>query len=187
LLRNIILPSIPLLITWWRAPGASSLACLAMNRILQSQRYPVKLFWNQHPLNMAKDLFTADGDGIQSSAVKGVPHGDGFVTAGDQTGQSFGQVHGHLIGITAGAEGQGVELLLDCADDLGIGKTDLVCVVSVKIHVAAALQVFNVNAVTGFKGIETRGGQGLSQEIALILFEKVPGGSVYVLILPFCS
>jgi len=60
-------------------------------------------------------------------------------------------------------------------------------VVAVKIHVAAALQVFKVNTVTGFKGIETRGRQGLFEKIAFILFEQVSGGSVDVLSLPLGS
>jgi len=52
-----------------------------------------------------------------------------------------------------------VELGFDRSNDARITKADLVNVVAVEIHVAPALQVFDINPVAALEHVEARRGQ----------------------------
>ena len=133
---------------------------------------------------MAEKGFAADGNGIQRSAVKRVPHRDGLVPAcgcasqfhghahcggaagaeqhflqiaRGQLSELAGQLNRHAVGVAPGAKGQLVELLFYCGNHERIGKSDLMHVVAVKVHVAAALQIFDINACAAAHGVKTWG------------------------------
>src|SRR5436190_1787000 len=74
-----------------------------------------------------------------------------------------------------GEEWQFIKLRFDCGDDARIAETDLVHVVAVEIHIAAALQIFEVNALTTFQDVQAWSGQRLTQEIPGVLVQQGSG------------
>ncbi len=60
-------------------------------------------------------------------------------------GQLFSQFDCYAIGIPSGTKGQLIQLVFDGLNNGRVGKSHLVDVVAVKVHITPALQVFDVN------------------------------------------
>ena len=103
---------------------------------------------------------SSDGDGFGPAG--GNPgklqrHADGLGSPGAQQafvqiprgdiGQLSGQIDGHPGGVPAGAKRKGIELGLYGGYDLRDGETDLMDVVSVKIHIPASMEILNIKTL----------------------------------------
>jgi len=77
-----------------------------------------------------------------------------------------------------------IELFLDCGDDRRVGEADLMDVVSVEIHVAPSLEVFDPDPVAGAHGVQAGGGEGLVEEVFFVLREERPRLFIQVFLLP---
>ena len=72
--------------------------------------------------------------------------------------QFLSQFYSNLVGITARAKRKLIYLFFDGFDHLRIGEAYLMDIVTVKIHIAASLRIFNVNAFAAAHGVQARSG-----------------------------
>ena len=85
---------------------------------------------------------------------------------------------GDFVGIAARRERQGVHLRGDGALQARVPVADVVDVVAMEIHVAAALDVLDPDALRLGDGIQAGGGDRLPQEVLLVRLEHRPRASV---------
>ena len=97
-----------------------------------------------------------------------------FKSPGAISASFLGQIDGDPVRIAPGAEGEPVELFLDCGNHRRVGEADLMDVVPVEVHVPPALEVFDPDPVAGAHGIQAGGGEGLFEEVFFVLREERP-------------
>jgi hypothetical protein len=152
----------------------------------------------QGPDVAAEHPLAADARRIERGAVEGVPHRDGFVSTGHDTGQperhpdggsaaraeqrlaeitgrdlrEFSrEVNSPCVRVAPRAERELVELRLDRGDHRGIAEADLMHAVAVEVHVAPALEILEVDAVGSDERVQARRGERLSQEVPRIVIQ----------------
>ena len=150
---------------------------------------------------LAEQRLAADRDRIKVSAVERVPHRDCLVPAGGVAGELERHADGgraaggeqHLagldraqldqpaseidccpVGVPPRAERQRIQLGLDRRHDPGVAVADLMDAVAVEIEDSAALLVGEPAAGGSLRHIQAGRRQGLAQEPALVLGQRLP-------------
>jgi hypothetical protein len=153
----------------------------------------------QRPHVLAKDGLAADGDRVERCAMEAVPQRQRLVPAGGeagelqghpdrqrpagceqdlaervgcQPGELFREVDCRGVGKASRRERKRVELPPDRGHDVRVTIADLVHVVAVEVHHAAAFDVGEPDAVAGSERVEARRRQRLMQEDVRIGVEQ---------------
>jgi hypothetical protein len=95
-------------------------------------------------------------------------------------GETFGELDGGEVGVTAGAEGEFAQLAGDGLDDVGMAEADLVHVIAVEIEDVSALGVLEGSALATTEDIQTGSRERLVNEPARVFLERAAGGVVQV-------
>ena len=163
------------------------------------------------PDSLAEHSLAAQGDSIQGGAVEGVPHGDSLVLAGDNTGQLYShgvglctaggkehfvevsggkgcnllcKVNSHLVCVSAWTERKLIQLLFNCSYHIRIAVSHLMHIVTMEIDVSAPLYILYPGPFCPFKSVHAWCGEGLFEEISLILIQNSLSLGANMLLLP---